>query len=85
MAEWLNLNRESLGFNLNITWQESSELIFEIFANDFMARDCVPIVEDLLTNNVPVLIYSGQLDLIVETPGTMSWVDDLKFPFAGDF
>jgi hypothetical protein len=40
-----------------------------------MARDIVPIVENLLAENFPVLIYNGQLDLIVETPGTMNWVD----------
>ena len=36
-------------------------------------------VEYLLENNVPVLIYNGQNDLIVETPGTMRWVEQIFY------
>lgn len=42
-----------------------------------MARDTIPKVESLL-ENYPVLVYSGQDDLIVDTPGTMTWVDNLN-------
>jgi len=42
-----------------------------------MARDTVKKVEAVL-EKYPVLIYSGQDDLIVDTPGTMMWVDNLK-------
>lgn len=50
-----------------------------------MARDCVKKVEYLLSENVPVLVCSGQLDLIVDTPGTMMWVDNLNFPQSEEF
>ena len=32
-------------------------------------------VEFLLNKKVPILVYNGQDDLIVETPWTMRWVD----------
>ena len=40
-------------------------------------------VEFLLKNNIPVLIYNGQDDLIVQTAGTMKWVE--KINFSGSF
>ena len=42
-------------------------------------------VEYLLSKNMPVLVYNGQDDLIVQTPGTMKWVDQLNFDKADEF
>jgi carboxypeptidase C (cathepsin A) len=42
-------------------------------------------VEYLLGKGLPVLIYNGQQDLIVPTPGTMRWVDRLFFNQAQEF
>ena len=39
-------------------------------------------VEYLLNKNIPILIYNGQMDLIVSTPGTMRWVDRIFFAQA---
>lgn len=51
---------------------------------DFM-KPYVNLVEDLLHRNVPVLIYNGQNDLIVETPGTFKWVERLHYADAEKF
>lgn len=45
----------------------------------------VPLVEELLRRNTHVLIYSGQNDLIVETPGTFKWVDRVHYADAYKF
>lgn len=37
------------------------------------------LVEELLRYKVHVLIYNGQNDLIVETPGTFRWVERLYY------
>ena len=42
-------------------------------------------VEYLLRQNLPVLIYNGQNDIIVETPGTMRWVERIDYPDAQTF
>jgi carboxypeptidase C (cathepsin A) len=42
-------------------------------------------VEYLLNKKVPILIYNGQDDLIVETPGTMRWVDRIYHSAAQEF
>lgn len=39
-------------------------------------------VEYLLRQNMPVLIYNGQNDIIVESPGTMRWVERIGYPDA---
>ena len=43
----------------------------------------VPRVEYLLSKNVPVLIYNGQDDLIVQTSGTMKWTDKIRYEKIG--
>lgn len=42
-------------------------------------------VETLLYKGLPVLIYNGQDDLIVQNPGTMKWVDRIHFSQAEEF
>lgn len=45
----------------------------------------VRLVEELIEVNVNVMIYNGQNDLIVETPGTFKWVEFVHFPQADEF
>ena len=42
-------------------------------------------VEYLLSKNVPVLVYNGQDDLIVQSPGTMKWLDDISYDKSEEF
>lgn len=42
----------------------------------------VRLVEELLDEKVNVMIYNGQNDLIVETPGTLKWVEWLHYEKA---
>lgn len=39
----------------------------------------INLVEELLYKGIPILIYNGQDDLIVQTPGTMKWADRIFF------
>ncbi len=43
------------------------------------------LVEDLLAKKVHVMIYNGQNDLIVETPGTFKWAERLHYDDAHTF
>ncbi|KAF5304999.1 hypothetical protein FQR65_LT07790 [Abscondita terminalis] len=66
---------------LNITrnWGTQSGNVFDILAGDFM-KPVTHIVEQLLTNTtLKVQVVTGQLDLIVDTPGTIVWVDRLRW------
>ena len=39
----------------------------------------VDLVDYILNNGIPVLVYNGQDDLIVQNAGTMRWVDKLAY------
>lgn len=51
---------------------------------DFM-MPYVHLVEELLRRKTQVLIYNGQNDLIVETPGTFKWVERIHHENADQF
>jgi len=51
---------------------------------DFMKPEMTR-VEYLLGKGIPVLIYNGQDDLIVQNPGTMKWVDRIYYDLAYEF
>ncbi|XP_054724633.1 retinoid-inducible serine carboxypeptidase-like [Uloborus diversus] len=65
----------------NVTWGEQSSDVFAALAEDFM-KPVVESVNTLLINEtyIDVNVYTGQLDLIVDTLGTLQWIDKLKWP-----
>ncbi|KAL4237914.1 Retinoid-inducible serine carboxypeptidase [Mactra antiquata] len=67
--------RDKLGIiPKNVTWGGQSNEVFATQAEDFM-KPVTDIVDDLITNtDLEVIVYSGQLDLIVDTLGTEQWV-----------
>lgn len=72
--------KKKLGIPANVTWGGQSEMVFSKQAGDFM-KSVQDIVDDLITNtSLQVTVYSGQLDLIVDTVGTEAWVNNLKWP-----
>ena len=70
--------------NPSIEFGSQSGNVYEGLFEDFM-KQYVHLVEDLLERNVQVLIYNGQNDLIVETPGTFKWVERLHYKDAETF
>ncbi|XP_033223608.1 retinoid-inducible serine carboxypeptidase-like [Belonocnema kinseyi] len=64
---------------LNSTWGEQSSEVFYALLGDFM-KPVIDTVELLLNEtDINVFVYNGQLDLIVDTPGTLLWVEKLKW------
>jgi serine carboxypeptidase 1 len=69
----------------DVQWGGQSADVFMYLQEDFM-RPVTNIVETLLnTTSLRVIVYSGQLDLIVATPGTEAWVKRLAWPGIKDF
>lgn len=54
----------------NITWGAQSDAVFKALAGDFM-KPVVNIVESLLNTPLYINVYSGQLDMIVDTMGKL--------------
>ncbi|XP_074079757.1 retinoid-inducible serine carboxypeptidase [Macrotis lagotis] len=62
-----------------VTWGEQSSLVFKNMQKDFM-KPVINIVDELLEAGINVIIYNGQLDLIVDTMGQEAWLRKLKWP-----
>ncbi|XP_047056880.1 serine carboxypeptidase-like 51 [Lolium rigidum] len=62
----------------NFTWGQQSGDVFEALEGDFM-KPRIHEVDELLKLGVNVTIYSGQLDLICATKGTLDWVQKLRW------
>ncbi|KAG8227938.1 hypothetical protein J437_LFUL008750, partial [Ladona fulva] len=72
--------RDKLGVIPNdVYWGGQSGQVFSALYGDFM-KPVTSTVETLLDNtDLDVNVVSGQLDLIVDTPGTVNWVDRLQW------
>ncbi|KAF2898896.1 hypothetical protein ILUMI_07279 [Ignelater luminosus] len=70
---------------LNVTWGKQRGSVFTALRGDFM-KPVTHGVEKLLdTTNIKVQVVTGQLDLIVDTPGTVVWVDDLHWSQSNEW
>ena len=70
--------------NPEIYYNRHSANVYKSMYEDFM-KPYVERVEYLLDHNLPVLIYNGQNDIIVETPGTNRWVERLYYADSEEF
>uniref|UniRef100_A0A1L8DPK9 Carboxypeptidase n=1 Tax=Nyssomyia neivai TaxID=330878 RepID=A0A1L8DPK9_9DIPT len=72
--------KQALEIPAAVTWGSQSWPTFNVLREDFM-KPVTDVVELLLnTTQVEVIVFTGQLDLIVATPGTVMWADRLKYP-----
>ncbi|KYM75660.1 Retinoid-inducible serine carboxypeptidase [Atta colombica] len=72
--------KKALGIKF-VHGSQSSD-VFEYLAEDFM-KPVTHIVEALLNEtDLNVFVYNGQMDLIVDTLGTLHWVEKLKWKNA---
>lgn len=73
------------GIPESVVWGGQSNPTFSVLSEDFM-KPVTDIVELLLNNtSIDVVCITGQLDLIVATPGTVLWVDRLKFSEKSEY
>lgn len=69
----------------NVTWGGQSAEVFSALVGDFV-RPAVSVVDRLLNEtDLKVVVYNGQFDLIVDSLGTMHWVDEIDWPGIADF
>ncbi|KAF2898895.1 hypothetical protein ILUMI_07278 [Ignelater luminosus] len=65
--------------NLNVTWGAQSGDVFDTLSEDFMKSVTERMDKLLDETTVKVQVVTGQLDLIVDTPGTLQCVELLKW------
>ncbi|XP_017059155.1 retinoid-inducible serine carboxypeptidase-like isoform X2 [Drosophila ficusphila] len=70
---------ETLGIPSNVVWVLFSETVFDVHRTDFM-KPVIHIVNELLEKTpLKVGVFSGGLDLICATPGTVNWIAKLDW------
>jgi len=62
----------------NVTWGGQSNDVFTYMQGDFM-RPAIDKVDNLLTNGYQVVVYGGQLDIIVDIICIDSWIQQLNW------
>eukprot|EP01123_Difflugia_compressa_P004776 TRINITY_DN16288_c0_g1_i1.p1 TRINITY_DN16288_c0_g1~~TRINITY_DN16288_c0_g1_i1.p1 ORF type:complete len:425 (-),score=71.35 TRINITY_DN16288_c0_g1_i1:18-1292(-) len=76
--------RQKLNIPQNVTWGGQSGEVFTKMTGVFM-KPYVEQVDFLLVHGFQVVVYSGNLDLICCTPGTLTWMSKLKWPGYSQF
>ncbi|CAH1115720.1 unnamed protein product [Psylliodes chrysocephalus] len=72
-------NKVKSALNISQKWVNENEDIYQSLILDFL-NPVTEVVEKLLNEtDIKVAVYNGQLDLIVNTPGTIHWVENLNF------
>lgn len=70
---------QALQLDEKVVWGSQAGVVFDTLSGDFM-KPVVDVVADVLTNTtIKVIVYNGQLDLICSTPGTVEWVNNMKW------
>jgi len=62
----------------NVTWSQESDDVFNNLAMDFM-KPAIAWADSLISQNYNVVVYSGNLDLICCTTGTLKWMKQLSW------
>lgn len=69
----------------NVTWGGQSDDVFTYQEVDFMKPVISSVDEALMTTDLQVVVYQGQLDLICDTYGAMDWVQQLTWPDLANY
>ncbi|KAH8303621.1 hypothetical protein KR018_008777, partial [Drosophila ironensis] len=76
---------ETLGIPRNVVWGSQSGNVFDIHRTDFM-KPVIHIVNELLEKTpLKVGVFSGGLDLICATPGTVNWIAKLDWSRKSEY
>ncbi|XP_062129418.1 retinoid-inducible serine carboxypeptidase [Drosophila sulfurigaster albostrigata] len=76
---------ETLGIPDHVKWDSQSGAVFDIHRTDFM-KPVIHIVNELLDKTpLQVAVFSGGLDLICSTPGTVNWIDKLNWTRRNEY
>lgn len=73
--------KEALHVNKNIIWQGCSTTIDY---TDDKVKGSFYVYPKLIQNKIKILIYSGDTDGAVPTPGTVDWINNLKLKVLKD-
>ena len=77
-------NKKLFFLNSEIEFGAQSDKVYEYMFEDFM-KPYVHLVQEVLRRGTHVMVYNGQNDLIVETPGTFKWAERIHYADSQKF
>jgi carboxypeptidase C (cathepsin A) len=83
-VSFLNNSRAQFGVPANVTYVPGNDDIYTAFDAD-ISRSYAGDVAWLLKNNARVLIYNGQDDFVVNTPGVLNYLNSLNWVSTGNW
>ncbi|XP_076043892.1 retinoid-inducible serine carboxypeptidase-like [Oratosquilla oratoria] len=64
----------------HVVWGAQEGRVFDTLAGDFMKPVVASVVRLLTETDLHVAVYTGNLDLICDTPGTFRWIEEMEWP-----
>ncbi|XP_063886693.1 retinoid-inducible serine carboxypeptidase-like [Scylla paramamosain] len=73
------------GIPENVQWGSQGSMVFDTLAGDFMKPVVESVVKLLTETELEVVVFTGNLDLICDTPGTYRWIENMEWPEKPQF
>ena len=73
------------GLDPTIKYDKQKSNVAETLYEDFMRNEANLVEKVLMNYDVKVMVYTGQNDLICNTPGTLRWVERLSHKDSSKF
>ena len=83
---WLNLNstKQLLNVPISLFYIDCNNDVYEAFSADIVAGIITPMMPTLL-DNIKVLIYNGQDDMLINSNGVEYWISNIKWDSMSKF
>lgn len=83
-ATFLNNSKSNFGVPPDVYYVPGNENIYDAFALD-ISRSYAGDIVNLLKNQIRVLVYNGQDDFVVNTPGVLSYLNGLNWQYTSNW
>ena len=81
---FLQQNKAQFGVPTWVNYNENNQKMYKDFDAD-LASTYKPQLQRIISAGVETLIYNGQNDFIVNTPGVLSYMNSLQIPFIKEW
>jgi carboxypeptidase C (cathepsin A) len=86
LPTWLNLNstKTLLHVPLDLAWEGCSEDVGNAFSDDIVEGFITPLMPTII-QNIRVLVYNGQDDILINTIGIENWLSYIEWTYIKNF
>ncbi|KAK3865399.1 hypothetical protein Pcinc_028986 [Petrolisthes cinctipes] len=86
LGDFMN-GEQAIRWNIppEVMWDSQGGDVFSTLAGDFMKPVIDSVVRLLTETDLHVAVFTGDLDLICDTPGTYRWIENMEWPDKPNF